>query len=62
MIILANEFLDALPIRQFEFHGGAWRERRVTWADGRFAWTLTPAAAAEIAQLNARPAGRATAR
>lgn len=54
-IILANEFLDALPIHQFEFDGGAWRERRVTWADGRFAWTLTPASAAESAQLNARP-------
>lgn len=57
-IILANEFLDALPIHQFEFDGDAWRERRVTWADGRFAWTLTPASAAESAQLNARPGAR----
>lgn len=26
-VVLANEFLDALPVRQFEFFGGAWRER-----------------------------------
>jgi SAM-dependent MidA family methyltransferase len=29
-IVLANEFLDALPIRQFERRGGAWTERYVT--------------------------------
>jgi len=29
MILLANEFLDALPIRQFERAGGAWHERHV---------------------------------
>ena len=34
-IVLANEFLDALPIRQFERQGGAWFERHVR--DGRFA-------------------------
>lgn len=28
-IILANEFFDALPISQYEFHGGSWMERRV---------------------------------
>jgi SAM-dependent MidA family methyltransferase len=28
-IVLANEFLDALPIRQFERHNGAWTERFV---------------------------------
>ena len=28
-IIIANEFLDALPIRQFMFARGAWRERLV---------------------------------
>jgi SAM-dependent MidA family methyltransferase len=28
-IVLANEFLDALPIRQFVRHGGAWQERFV---------------------------------
>ena len=29
MILLANEFLDALPIRQFVRRGGVWRERHV---------------------------------
>jgi SAM-dependent MidA family methyltransferase len=33
-IVLANEFLDALPIRLFERRDGAWAERFV--ADGRF--------------------------
>ena len=33
-IILANEFFDALPIRQFIRRGDAWRERAV--ADGAF--------------------------
>jgi NADH dehydrogenase [ubiquinone] 1 alpha subcomplex assembly factor 7 len=28
-IIIANEFFDALPIRQYEFHEGQWMERRV---------------------------------
>ena len=31
-IVVANEFLDALPVRQFVF-GGGWRERRVTLGD-----------------------------
>ncbi len=34
MILLANEFLDALPIRQFVRRGGAWMERHV--AEGAF--------------------------
>ena len=34
MILLANEFLDALPIRQFICRGAAWYERFV--ADGAF--------------------------
>jgi SAM-dependent MidA family methyltransferase len=38
-IVIANEFLDALPIRQFERSRGAWHERAV--GDGRF--TLVPA-------------------
>ena len=28
-ILVANEFFDALPVRQFERHGGAWYERVV---------------------------------
>ncbi|WP_284947806.1 SAM-dependent methyltransferase [Acidisoma cladoniae] len=34
MILIANEFLDALPIRQFRHEGEAWSERFV--ADGAF--------------------------
>jgi SAM-dependent MidA family methyltransferase len=34
LILLANEFLDALPIRQFVWRDGAWRERFVQ--DGAF--------------------------
>ena len=29
LLLLANEFLDALPVRQFVRRGGAWRERYV---------------------------------
>jgi NADH dehydrogenase [ubiquinone] 1 alpha subcomplex assembly factor 7 len=39
MILLANEFLDALPIRQFQRRGDGWVERGV--ADG--AWAEQPA-------------------
>jgi NADH dehydrogenase [ubiquinone] 1 alpha subcomplex assembly factor 7 len=35
ILLLANEFLDALPIRQFVRRGGAWMERHVE--DGGFA-------------------------
>jgi NADH dehydrogenase [ubiquinone] 1 alpha subcomplex assembly factor 7 len=34
MILLANEFFDAIPIRQFERREGVWRERVVGLADG----------------------------
>ena len=34
LLLVANEFLDALPIRQFVRRGGRWMERFV--ADGRF--------------------------
>ena len=48
MILLANEFLDALPIRQFVRRGVGWTERFVD--AGR--WVELPADAAEV------PAGR----
>lgn len=35
-IVLANEFLDALPIRQFVRDGGQWCERMVGLSEGRF--------------------------
>lgn len=34
MFLVGNEFLDALPIRQFQHDGQRWRERRVAYEDG----------------------------
>lgn len=39
-IIIGNEFLDALPIRQWVKDGGHWRERCVDVIDNRFEFTL----------------------
>jgi len=40
-IVIGNEFLDALPIRQFERRGGEWRERVVALdANGELAFGL----------------------
>lgn len=36
LLILANEFFDALPIRQFVHQSGSWRERMVSFEGGRF--------------------------
>ena len=39
LILIANEFIDALPVRQIVREGGAWRERCVTLdATGAFAF------------------------
>lgn len=64
LIVLANEFIDALPIRQLVRRGSTWRERCVGLGqDGRFAFvdgaiidddTLPAAPDGEI--LEARPA------
>ncbi len=39
-IVIANEFFDCLPVRQFVFDAmvGAWRERMVSLVDGAFAF------------------------
>ena len=37
MILIANEFFDAIPIRQFERREGRWRERVVGLEQGRLA-------------------------
>jgi NADH dehydrogenase [ubiquinone] 1 alpha subcomplex assembly factor 7 len=39
--LIANEFFDALPIRQFQRTGGAWRERVVGLQGGALALGLT---------------------
>ena len=43
LLLIANEFFDALPIRQLECHQGIWHERLVTWADGAFRFFRDPA-------------------
>ncbi len=42
LLLLANEFLDALPIRQFVRAPGGWAERVVGLRDGALAWGLAP--------------------
>ena len=36
LLVVANEFLDALPVRQLVMTQGGWRERMVAFGDGRF--------------------------
>ena len=43
LFLVANEFFDALPIRQFLRDGPGWRERQVGLVDGRLAFGLAPA-------------------
>ena len=57
-LLLANEFLDALPIRQFQRDGDGWAERVVALQDGALAFALAPAAPRpELERLDA-PEGR----
>ncbi|CTQ48633.1 class I SAM-dependent methyltransferase [Jannaschia donghaensis] len=42
LFLLANEFLDALPIRQLVRDGGGWRERLVSDRDGALTFALSP--------------------
>ena len=44
-VVVANEFFDALPIRQFQRADALWRERLVGLDGGRLAFALGPAAA-----------------
>jgi NADH dehydrogenase [ubiquinone] 1 alpha subcomplex assembly factor 7 len=39
-LIIGNEFLDALPIHQFQMTGQGWRERGVDVKDDALGWTL----------------------
>ncbi len=43
LFLLANEFFDALPIRQFVRDGDGWSERRVGARDGQLVFGLTEA-------------------
>ncbi|RMF75626.1 MAG: class I SAM-dependent methyltransferase [Alphaproteobacteria bacterium] len=50
LLVIANEFFDALPIRQFLREAGGWRERAVGFDDrtGRLVWTDVPVAEADL--------------
>lgn len=49
VILLANEFLDALPVRQFVRRGGGWRERMVGLGEGgRFVFVDEFSASADL--------------
>ncbi len=55
MILLANEFFDALPIRQFVRGDRGWGERKVGLdADGRLAWVLDPRPGAALVPASLR--------
>jgi len=43
LFLIANEFFDALPIRQFQRDGAGWAERVVGLSDGELMIGLTPA-------------------
>ncbi|WP_050930451.1 class I SAM-dependent methyltransferase [Aestuariivita boseongensis] len=43
LFFIANEFFDALPIRQFQRDGEHWRERQIGLDDGRLRFGLGPA-------------------
>ena len=60
LLLVANEFFDALPIHQFERTAEGWRERLVTVdaAAGAFTFTLAPTCAATGAAMpSAAPLG-----
>ncbi len=44
LLLIANEFLDALPIRQFVRSGESWRERVVGLREGALCFGLAPPA------------------
>ncbi len=52
LFLVANEFFDAMPIRQFERRGDLWHERQIGAADGKLAFGLS--GPVNIPALNAR--------
>lgn len=47
-VVVANEFLDALPFRRLVFRRGAWRELGVRWDGQGFRWAEGPGAARHL--------------
>jgi len=62
LIIIANEFFDALPIKQYQFQNSNWHERLIGLQDNDLAWGLSPSplsgefANSEIIELLKTPA------
>jgi SAM-dependent MidA family methyltransferase len=50
-VVFSNEFFDALPVDVAVWRGGAFREQRVAFEDGRFRWLTGPLAPEEVAQF-----------
>jgi SAM-dependent MidA family methyltransferase len=44
LIVIANEFIDALPVDQFVKTDSGWHERKIGIIDGKLAFALDPAA------------------
>ena len=60
LFLVANEFFDALPVRQYVKADRGWCERMITEKDGELAFALAPVPlppAAQPAGLEAAPAG-----
>ncbi len=58
LLLVANEFFDALPIRQFLRDRDGWRERVVVAPEGRLAFALSaPAPLAELSTRQDLPQG-----
>ena len=53
-VVLANEVLDAMPVRAFHLHGSALAERGVVRHEGGFAWADRPAPADLLKAVAAR--------
>lgn len=50
VIVIGNEFLDALPVHQLRAANGQWQERAVSYQDGGFCDTYVPAPAERVKQ------------
>jgi SAM-dependent MidA family methyltransferase len=48
-VVFSNEFFDALPVEVAIFHGGEYREQRVAFRGGAFAWETGPRVGEETA-------------
>jgi len=61
LLLVANEFFDALPVDQYVKRDGVWHERRVDVADGAFGFVVGPPATPDLAPAVAAAADGAIA-